>query len=321
VAVLALAGCRQATEPEADPTPTASPTVEANPVDPSAPAVEQALAVIPLDATTATVTDWDAIRARLGVPDLTSEDLMTDRLEFWRRAEAEAVLLTDGALRDEGSTLELDYGFTQDDVDWEVRWTGPESSGLALGLRPDLPLDGVRRAVADGVGPLAGATIEGHVLEVGGTDDAWSTDPGLADLVAAEAPESTWLHRDCVPLVEALGPDATQEDLDALLAEHDVADLADLPAVAVTFADDTATAWLGADRDDLAERADLAGDWPWEVVSWKDAFRGMDVADPVTGRIGLQVKNPRAAATLTLGAQLPFATCNEVVPIPEPTGL
>ena len=33
------------------------------------------------------------------------------------------------------------------------------------------------------------------------------------------------------------------------------------------------------------------------------------------------VERPRAAATLTLTGQLPFAVCNEVVPLAEPTGL
>ena len=50
-------------------------------------------------------------------------------------------------------------GFTQDDVDWEARFTGDDGPGFVIGLRPDLPLDGVRRAVADGVGPLRGSTM------------------------------------------------------------------------------------------------------------------------------------------------------------------
>ena len=74
-------------------------------------------------------------------------------------------------------------------------------------------VEALEEAVADGVGPLAGGTVAGHVVEVGGADEVWGSDPAFTDLVTAEEPESTWLRRGCVPLPEALGPDATQEDL------------------------------------------------------------------------------------------------------------
>ena len=112
---------------------------------------------VPAGADRLTITDLDAIRARLGVPDLTSEDLMADRQAFWDRAEREAVLLTDGLLRADNSELWLDYDFTEDDVDWEARFTGPAGPGYVLGFRPDLDMAKVRAAVDAGVGPLAGA--------------------------------------------------------------------------------------------------------------------------------------------------------------------
>jgi hypothetical protein len=45
------------------------------------------------------------------------------------------------------------------------------------------------------------------------------------------------------------------------------------------------------------------------------------VGDPGTGRIGYDVPRPGAAAALTLLEELPFAVCNEVSPVAEPTGL
>ena len=42
-------------------------------------------------------------------------------------------------LRADNTELMLDYGFTQDDVDWEAHFTGPEGNGFVLGVpaRPD----------------------------------------------------------------------------------------------------------------------------------------------------------------------------------------
>src|SRR5690606_32903278 len=143
----------------------------------------RALVLAPEAATHLTVTDFDAVRSRLGVPGLTSEDLMTDRLEFWRRVPASTVLLTDGVLREDNSRFDLRYGFTQDDVDWEARWTGG-GAGFALGLREDLDLSGVHRAVADEVPALAGAEVlDAYSAVLGGeAADAtsfWADDAGL----------------------------------------------------------------------------------------------------------------------------------------------
>lgn len=90
------------------------------------------VSLVPQSADTITVMDWDEVRLHLGVPDLTSEEPMTDRIAFWERAGTKAALLTDGLLRDNGSTLELDYGFTHDDVEWEARWVGEDGGLCAL---------------------------------------------------------------------------------------------------------------------------------------------------------------------------------------------
>ena len=310
------------------PQPRSTPTLSVAPLTPEVelrPDVA-ALVLVPADAEVVTVTDLDAIRARLGVPDLTSADLMTDRQAFWDRAERTTVLLTDGLLRADNSELWLDYDVTEDDVDWEARFTGPSGPGYVLGFRPDQDMAKVQAAVDAGVGPLAGATVwpDLHLLTLGVAeegDPVWASDPDLVGLLQEPA-ESAYLRRGCIPFADALGTDATFEDQEAVLAKHDVAGLDDLPAVAVSFGDDVATAWLGPGRDDLFDRADLLADWPTTgPIGFPDGFSGLPAVDPSTGRIGLHVSNPVAAANLTLTEILPFGVCNDATPLDEPTGL
>ncbi|WP_344148934.1 hypothetical protein [Nocardioides koreensis] len=285
---------------------------------------EAVLPLVPATATTLTVVDLDEVRRQLGVPDLTSDDLMSDRSAFWERARTEAPMLTDGMLREDTSELMLDHGFTEDDVDWEAHFTGPEGSGYVLAFRPDLDMDAVAGAVGARVGPLDGGRVlrEDHLVVSGVADDgvaSWATDPTVAPLVGEPA-EATYLRRGCVPFADALGPDATAEDQDAVLARHDVTDLEPLDAVAVSFGDHLATVRLGRDRTDLFDRLHLGDDWPVASPSFEDGFaRG--VGDPTTGRIGYDVPHPAVAAGLALTETLPFAVCNSVTPIPQPTGL
>ncbi|MFC4785870.1 hypothetical protein ACT8ZV_15430 [Nocardioides sp. MAHUQ-72] len=322
--VLVGAGCDDVPPPEADaPAPPArlagTPSYDAR-----AEPAEAVLPLVPATATTLTVTDLDGVRRQLGVPDLTSGDLMTDRSEFWERASSEAPLLTRGMLREDTSELMLDHGFSEDDVDWEAHFTGPDGNGFVLAFRPDQDMGDVADAVDAGVGPLAGAQVlRGSHLVVSGvaTDgaDSWATDPAVVPLVGEPA-EATYVRRGCVPLADALGPDASAEDQDAVLAHHDVSDLDELDAVAVAFGDHLATVRLGRDRADLFERLHLGDDWPAGRPSFGDGFTD-GVGDPATGRIGYDVPRPPLAAGLALTETLPFAVCDEVTPIPEPTGL
>jgi hypothetical protein len=318
--VLPVIGCQSEPEP-APPRPVAEVPPEPAPAyDASREPAEAVLALVPRSAEAVTVTDWDQVRVQLGQPDLTGDDLMTDRFAFWERVAGEAVVLTEGLLREQASRFELDYGFTQDDVDWEARFTGAEGPGFVLGLRPDLDLDGVRRAIADGAGPLAGAELRpADRLVVSGTAevDVWAHEEPWAELVEQPA-VATYLHRGCLPLAEALGPDADSDDQDALLAEHPVTTLDELDGFAVTFGDHQATVRTEPDRSDLFERMRLGEAWP--VAGFPGTFVN-GAADPSTGRIGYTVTRPGAAAALVLLGELPFAVCNEVVPLPEPTGL
>jgi len=298
----------------------AGPTLSAEPV-PSSPLPETgpltALDMIPASATAATLTDFDAIRVRYGVPEMTSADLMTDRNAFWEQVDEQSVLLTDGLFRADSSTWELDYGFTEDDVDWEVHFTGPEGNGYAVSFRPDLDLTGVRKAVS--TRQLAGAMLVGSVLEKGTTFAAsWADDPAWGHLVLPDV-ESSYLRKGCESLVDALG-DASPDDPKSALVREAAPNLQPLDAWSVSFSDGIVTALVGLGRSDVIARTDLGRDWPATgPITFGDGFT-QPLDDPVAGRIGYQVVDPLAAASLTLGEELPFAVCNETIPVVEPSG-
>lgn len=321
---LSLLGCDEVPPPTVDaPSPPArlagTPSYDAH----EEPA-EAVLPLVPATATTLTVMDLDGVRRQLGVPDLTSDDLMSERSEFWERTRTEAPMLAEGMLREDTSELMLDHGFTEDDVDWEAHFTGPEGNGYVLAFRPDLDMAAVAGAVEVGVGALGGGRVlrEEHLVVSGVADDgaaSWATDPAVVHLVGEPA-EATYLRRGCVPFADALGPDVSAEQQDAVLARHDVTELEPLDAFAVSFGDHLATVRMSRDRTDLFDRLHLGDDWPDGSPSFEDGFaRG--VGDPATGRIGYDVPRPAVAAGLTLIETLPFAVCNSVTPIPQPTGL
>lgn len=328
-AVLAGCGDPELTAQELPP----EPTVTLAPYEPSDDVVtgQAALTLVPADATVVTITDFDESRATLGVPDLTSDDLMSDRTDYWERARRESVLLTEGMLLADNSLLMLDYGFTQDDVDWEAHFTTPSGAGWILGFRPDLDLAPVERAVKDGVAGLSDAVVdtERHLVSVGmatGDEESWGTIEGVADLASDTPAESTYYRVGCVPLGTVLGPDADIEDQEAVVSKHDPSALDPLGVFSVSFADGVATARLGPGRADLFARSDLAAAFAKlqsptvGSIGFGDAFV-KPVVDPSTGRIGYDVAAPVAAATATLTDLLPFAVCNEVTPMEEPTGL
>ncbi|QDO87524.1 hypothetical protein FNH13_03545 [Ornithinimicrobium ciconiae] len=295
-----------------------------------------ALLATPAEATHLTVTDFDAIRARLGVPDLTSADIMTDRLEFWRSAETSSVLLTDGLLREENSRYDLTYDFTQDDVDAEARWSGPDGGGFLLALRPDLDLDLVQAAIEDGAPGLGGASLDratSTVLEGAGTEGVWASGSATALTEVGDVPaESLIVRNGCAPFAAALGVDATIEDQERVLSAHDVEGLLDVEAVAIAFTGMSATVRLGypggtetvAIEEDLAARLALAQDWPTtESIGFSDGFGSGSVtgADGTVGELEYAVTNPGAAANLALADLVPLGVCSDVDPLEEPTGL
>ena len=129
-----------------------------------------------------------------------------------------------------------------------------------------------------------------------------------------------------------LGVDATVEDQQAVLADHDVAALEPVEAVAIGFTADRATVRLayaeGAPaaviEADLQARLALAVDWPTtEAIGFADGFGDGAVTgvDGTTGELEYAVANPAAAANLALADLVPVGVCNEVELLAEPTGL
>lgn len=290
VALLSVACSGGSPDPKPGPSPS-SPTVAAS-YDPLAEPAAAVLPLVPEDTATVTVTDFDRIRLQLGASELTSKSPREERDAFWRRAESETALLSRGLLRPEERRLGSDYGFTQDDVDWEAHLfdESGQETGWVLGIRLIVDMAAVQRAVDDGVGPLAGAEVvpDQHLVVMGTAaegDPTWADDPALGALVGALA-NATYVARGCVPLASP------------------PADLDELDAYAVTFEGSLATAWLGADRPDLFARLALGS----QVPAFATGFTG-GVADPTTGRIGYELVDATTAADLALRGSLPFAAC------------
>ena len=249
------------------------------------------LALVPDDATLLEVTDFDQVRLQLGFGDMSSESDRAERARFWRVADERAPLLSPGLLRDPAAAYEQRFGFTQDDVSWEARFSGPSGEGYVVKLRDDLALDGVQQAVAASDGPIAGAAVDddAHLVTLGTTGEptqSWAADPTLRQLVGSIA-GATYLSRACLPL-----------DVGA-----DLAALDELGAFSVSFGGRLATARLGPVRGDVFDRARLPTD-----AEFARAYAS-PVADPQSGRIGYTLADPAQAARLALEQRLPFAVC------------
>jgi hypothetical protein len=306
--------------PSTSPSPAAPGAVVA-PED----ALDTALAMVPARASAAVFTDLDAVRDRLGYPDLTSSSPHADRTAFAEEAPGKAVLLTDGRLTDDASELELDYGFTEDDVDWELSFTGPDgASGWVLGFRPDQDMAAVERAVSDGAGPFGDGdvVVAGNVVSSGAaTGDAWADDDDLMATVGKRQ-ETLYLHAGpppCLPLTDVLGPDAGDEEQQDVRARYDLGGLFDFEAFSLGFTGDKALATMSYAKRrgsiDAELRSELTYDWPAvDGLAFSDGFgeavegAGRRLHRDL-GLIDLPVLDTRAAARLTLTDLLPFAVC------------
>ena len=348
---LVLAACATGTidtgtiDDEADGT---SAVADAGPGDLLEPgAAAAALALVPQDAAYLTITEWSAIKERLGAGGLTGESIQTDRIEFWRAVGASTVLLTDGSLRAENSRLGLRYGVTQDDAIWELRWArdgaddGP--GGLALRLRDDLDLAGLERAVQDEVPGVEGARVlADQQLLLRGEGDPGATlavDPAVSVAVDVDA-ETQVVVPGCRPWPAALGVDATVEEQEALVGGAQVQDLLDPEAWRMSFAGRSAEVVVvypegtteQAAQADARVRLALAEEWPTtESVGWGDALGlppgltgpGVEVTpvgDRLVARADYRVVNPTAAGTIALAGLVPWAVCSEIDWLAEPTG-
>lgn len=330
---------------------TASP---GDPVDGTPPPdpgpLAAALTLAPAGTSYLTVTDWAAIKDRLGGADLTSESIQTDRIEFWRAVPGSTVLLTEGVLRAENSRLGLRHGVTQDDARWEVRWaTGEgtqeetEHGGLALRLRDDLDLAGLTDAVEQQVAGLEGAEVmtDQHLLlRAPATGAPLASEPAMTALLTGEA-ETRLAAPGCLTWPDALGVDATVDQQEAVAGQVPSDALLEPEAwgmaftgrearVTVVYPQGTSPTRAQADAQ---VRLGLAEVWPTtEAVGWADAFglppgltgAGYTLEESegwVRASADYRVVNPTAAATVALSGTVPWGVCAQIDWLAEPTGL
>ena len=237
-------------------------------------ALSLALQLVPADAEVVVFTDLAAVKERLGYGELTGQSPTFQRFEFWELVRAEGALLTGTRLYASSSVMAIDYGWTAEDVDWEVAWSREpeacadpdgcvsEGGGYVLGLRPDLDWNVVPNSLADngfvesGEAPELFVTEnaaapfdtvrlipEIHGLAVG--DAAFPSGEGDAPLSVADelSPlanrlgplESAYFRADCVSLEAALGPDVVEDDLTAYFKHNDPSGLRPPVNTAVGF--------------------------------------------------------------------------------------
>gem|GEM_PF-926341 len=307
VVVLLVAGCSDPADPVYPEEPdTAAISTEFDPsLEPSA----AALALVPTDASILAVTDFDQLRLTLGFGALNRESTPAERNRFWR-AMTEAATLSTGLLRPVADELET-YGFGPDDVAWEATYSDG-ADGWAMAFHDDVPMARVERAIADEVGPLAGAVLDAERLVVtsaappeGG--DSWAALEEVVGLVGQEA-NATYVERDCLPFDTVFG-----EGMEEQLAEAPRAALAGLDPLegfSVALGGSLATVRLGENRPDAFDRLRLDEVMPAIRPEFGAAFsRG--VADPSTGRLGYDLQRPSAAVALITDRHLPFAVCGD----------
>lgn len=232
------------------------------------------MAVVPVRAAVVSFTDLDLVKKRLGYAGVTSASPTRERFDFWERARADGAMFTGTRLYDASSQMAIDYGWTGEDVAWEVDFAVTEQGclrsmlcqtahGYVLGLRPDLDWGVVTRSLRD----------NGFVPD-GDPDTFRSDDPGapfalvhlipelhavaggnpigvqrLTEVVDGAPPfgpkvgavydrlgtvESLHASTGCVDLAATLGPDSTSDDVTAFLRKNPISGLA--PAVSTIVA-------------------------------------------------------------------------------------
>jgi hypothetical protein len=307
VVALLAAGCNDADEPfyPDDPETSAISTDYDPSLEPSA----AVLALVPADATTLEVTDFDQLRLTLGFGSLTGSSPAPDRARFWRELPKTATFST-GFLHPVAAQLEP-YGFGPDDVAWEASYAGG-GDGWVIAFHADVSMPAVQRAINDGIGPLAGAQLDADRLLVTSTTppdgaDSWA---GLDDVVGLTGQEAnaTYVERDCLPFDTIFGDGMEAQLAAAPRAALDALD--PLEGFSVALGASLATVRLGENRPDAFDRLRLDEVMPAIRPQFGAAFaRG--VADPSTGRLGYDLGRPSAAVTLIADQHLPFAVCSD----------
>ncbi|KRA39119.1 hypothetical protein ASD81_11295 [Nocardioides sp. Root614] len=266
------------------------------------------LVLVPAEASSVMVTDFDQLRLVLGFGSLDKASPPAELASFWSKVPRTAAL-SSGMLRPFEDRLRADFGIGQDDVAWEATYAG-DSAGWVLAFRPTTSMADVARAVRAGVGPLKGASVDAArhlVTSVAPPEvaDSWGAEPEMVGLAGREA-VSTYLVRGCLAFDTVFGA-GMQAQLAAAPAAA-LSGLDELDGFGVALGNELATVLLGDDRSDAFERARIAEVMPPTVPEFPLAM-SRPVADPSTGRLGYTLGDPAAAAELTRTQHLPFAVC------------
>ncbi|WP_183096273.1 hypothetical protein [Nocardioides stalactiti] len=306
VAALLAAGCSGPDEPFYPPDPDVAAL--STDYDPSLEASAAVLALVPAEATTLEVTDFDQLRLTLGFGALDRTSPPGDRARFWRTV-ARAATLSQGLLRPAEPDLKS-YGFGADDVAWEATY-GAGADGWVIALHDDVLLGEVQRAIDDRVGPLAGAQLDVERLVItSGTppegEDSWAALEEVVPLVGQEA-NATYVERACLPFDTVFGAGMEAQLAEAPRLALDALD--PLTGYSVALGADLVTVRLGEARNDAFDRLRLSEVMPAIRPEFGAGFtRG--VADPSTGRLGYDLQRPTAAVELIADRHLPFAVCS-----------
>lgn len=284
---LALVGCGDDSKPKK---PEAAATEDTYPVyaatmDPTM----AAMTLVPAEATTLAVTDYDEVKSLFGLDDVTSRSSPADQSDLWTRADKSAAQVSGGLLRGADQRLRDTYRWGAADVVWEARFTGGGKEGFVIKVADRVKPS---QAIKDGIGPLKGAKFDPktHLITkntAAPNAENWAAQEALVAVAGGPA-TSTYVVRGCA---EGGPKEKTR--------------LAPVEAYSVEFGGGLATLRLGEDRDDLFYRLQL-GD---QAAAYKKVFTN-GVADPSTGRIGFRVTNPVTAATLVTSEPVPFAVCD-----------
>ena len=306
VALLAT-GCSDSNDPvyPEDPDTSAMSTAYDPTLEPSA----AALPLVPADATTLEVTDFDQLRLTLGFGALDRESPAGERARFWQAPprQRRCRQVSCGRWR----PISTPYDFGPDDVAWEATYAGG-SDGWVIAFHDDVAVAQVARAIRDQVGPLAGAVLDPDRRLVTSAappdgDDSWAAIEEVVGLVGQEA-NATYVERGCLPFDRVFG-DGMEEQL-AEAPRAALHSLDPLESFSIALGADLATVRLGQARADAFDRLRLAEVMPAIRPEFGAGFaRG--VADPSSGRLGYDLQRPTAATELIRDQHLPFAVCGD----------
>jgi hypothetical protein len=333
---------------------------------PSQTALAKALATVPPTVLYASFTDLDAVKRRLGFAGVDSNSPVAERFAFWEAARADATMLTGTRLYDDASLMSAQYGWTADDVAWEIDFTANEtgctrdmlcdpSNGAVLALRDDVAARTVIQSFAangfelqpggqvwsrDEAGqpfdralylPELNAVAIGNPIGMVRLSQVAAGAPSLADQIPALASElgsplSAYLDlTGCVSVGEALGPDATDDEMTGYVEANDPSQLAPASAWAVPLdSGRSATSYLALTADEpmpsaAAERVRRAA----ILAGWTSIQAGVDFDDVATGvvavdgsieRVSYEVAAMPMFAAMVLTHDAPWALCATSAP-------